>query len=195
MKPWIKHHRTLSLGVILSLVAALIAILSVNILSERATGSTPAIIDQATFPALEAVYIETGTQDGKPFSKTWKLTYTDASHWRKELIDYSPRQSGRFNQLGYFEEANGNVLSSGSPITPTITKTNDLPTVPFRWFVPGRLSYLKNAGKPVQVTQTSANELGVIVGDEKYRLETRYGVPLEVNLDNEQFVAKSLTFK
>lgn len=195
MKPWITQYKRSALGVSVSVIIGLLAILGVNVLTERATGSTPAVINQATFPMLEAVYVETGSSEGKAFSRTWKLAYTDASHWRKELIDYSPRQRGKFDQLGYFEEANGGTLSSGSPIIPTMTKPNDLPTVPFRWFVPGRLSYLKNAGKAVQVTQSSPGELNVTVGgDETYRLESRYGVPLEVHMDNERFVATSLTF-
>jgi len=196
MKSWIQRHTgKLSIGVASALVATLVAIVGVNVLTERAAGSTSAVIDQATFPALEAVYVETGTQDGKAIARTWKLTYTDASHWRKELVDMSLRQSGKFDQVGYFEEASGNTVTVGSPITPKITRTNDRPSVPFRWFVPGRLSYLKNAGKAVQVTQVSVSEMSVTLGDETYRLESRYGVPLEVNIDNTHFVSQSLTFK
>ena len=190
-----KRRTKVAASLALTLIGAFAAVFAMVVFTDKSAGSTPATIGQLQWPALQAVYVETGTDAGVSFSKTWKLDWTDMSHWRKELIDMSPRKSGRFDEVGTFEELNGGTRIYQRPLSPSVVNHQDLPEVPWRWFVPGRLSDLKNAGRSVQVAVSAPNELKVVAPHEEYRLEAAHGVPLEVTIDGEHFVSKSLTFK
>lgn len=108
----------------------------------------------------------------------------------------TPRQNGKFDIIGSVDEFKGDKLVQTSPLlaTPVIV-SYDAPLSPFPWFVPGRLSYYKNTGSPVQVTQVGVGELQVVNGSNNYRLESKFGIPLEGTQDNVHFVAKSLILK
>jgi len=193
------------------LVAAVLAVtvpLGIRQIQSAQGVSTVASVDPTDYPAFTAEYLVTFQQNGVAHSQTWKVDYNSQRDWRKEEVAVTGNTTPSILEVGTVWEFKGSTLtitraSGGKPITVSHPEG----FIPFSWLHAGRLSYLRNKGEPVQVTQITsglqANGQQVVYGNPGSPLADRYtlnarGVPVEGDVHSTgdvQFKALSFTFK
>ncbi len=174
---------------------------------QSATGvSTVASVDPADYPAFTAKYLETTPENGTLVSRTWKVDYNNQRDWQKEEVSVTGLTDNlrRAFEVGTVWQFHGTTLSiKHANVDKPITVEHPEGFVPFSWLHAGRLSYLKNAGAPIQVTRDANGQQQVIYGNvgsprtDLYTLNPR-GVPIDGDIHatgDIQFKALSFTFK
>lgn len=122
------------------LTVGLLAVGCFALIALALTRTTSAALDAGSWPALTLVYqIEANSQglDAPADITTWKVTYHDKRHWRKELL----ADSANTNQVGTVESFQGTTYTVHSGRAKRVVFTQeypDAPMAPERWLFPGR---------------------------------------------------------